>query len=90
MQSWRRWFDEDLSSRKHRWLSPDLVSPAQYLVWLPHSNRDSSRVLVQHGLIDAHFRKALDALLWREDWDPLTSKAFLDFCLLILGAGWRT
>ena len=33
--SWKRWLDEDLSSRPYKWLWPDLIPPAPYLVFPP-------------------------------------------------------
>ena len=30
--AWKRWLHEDLNSRPFRWLRPDLVTPAPYLV----------------------------------------------------------
>ena len=34
--SWKRWLNEDFSSRPFQWLRPDLVPPAPYLVCDPN------------------------------------------------------
>ena len=45
--AWKRWLHEDLSSRPYRWLRPDLVPPAPYLVCDPKLTPGGSGVLVQ-------------------------------------------
>ena len=66
--------EKDLSSRPHRWLRPDLVPPAPFLI-----RPGGSGVLVQPALVDAHFWKAWMSLFRREGRDPVTPEAFLDF-----------
>ena len=56
--SWKRWLHEDPSSRPYKWLRPDLVLPAPYLVCDPSQTPGGSGVLVQPSLIDAQFRKS--------------------------------
>ena len=56
--SWKRWLNEDLSSRPFQRLRPDLVPPAPYLVCDPKQTPGGSGILVQPSLIDAQFRKA--------------------------------
>ena len=45
--SWKRLLHEDVSSRHYRWLRPDLVPPAPYLVCDPFQTPGGSGVLVQ-------------------------------------------
>ena len=56
--SWKKWLNEDLSSRPFHWLWPDLAPPAPYLVCDPKLTPGGSGILVQPSLIDAQFRKA--------------------------------
>ena len=68
--SWKRWLNEDLSSRPFQWLRPDLVPPAPYLVCDPKQTPGGSGILVQPSLIDAQFRKA---------WMPFYPSGVLGF-----------
>ena len=58
LMSWKRWLVEDLTSRPLRWLRPDLVPLAPYLVCPPDQTPGGTGVLVQPILIDAQFRKS--------------------------------
>ena len=77
--SWKRWLNEDLSSRPFHWLRPDLVPPAPYLVCDPKQTPGGSGILVQPSLIDAQFRKAWMPFFRRGERDPVTPQAFLGF-----------
>ena len=61
VRKWARWLREDLSSRPYVWLRPDFVPPSPFLV-VKDPQTQSSRILVEPHLIDAEFRKCLDAL----------------------------
>ena len=77
--SWKRWLHEDLSSRPYKWLRPDLVPPAPYLVCDHRQTPGGSGILVQPSLIDAQFRKAWMPFFRRGERDPVTPHGFLDF-----------
>ena len=57
---WARWWREDLGSRPYALLMPDFVPPSPFLV-IKDPQTQSSQILVEPHLIDAEFRKALDA-----------------------------
>ena len=61
IRRWNRWLREDLSSRPYAWLRPDFVPLSPFLV-VKDPQTQSSRIIVEPHLIDAEFRKALDAL----------------------------
>ena len=71
--AWKRWLHEDLSSRPYRWLMPDLVPPAPYLVCDPKHMPGSAGILVQPSLIDAQFRKAWMPFFRRGEREPVYS-----------------
>ena len=74
--SWKRWLNEDLSSRPFQWLRPDLVPPAPYLVCDPKQTPGGSGILVQPSLIDAQFRKAWLPFFRRGERDPVSPQVF--------------
>ena len=76
--SWKRWLHEDLGSRPYKWLRPDLVPPAPYLVCDPKQTPGGSGILVQPSLIDAQFRKA---------WMPFFSAGRAGSCYPSGGSG---
>ena len=78
-QAWSNWIREDLASRPCRWLRPEFVPPAPYLVCKPQDSPNGSGILVQPALIDAHFRKAWMPYFRREGHPVVTVQAFLDF-----------
>ena len=53
--SWKRWLEEDLSSRPKRWLRPDLATLAPYLTCPGQQTSGRSGLLVQPALIDVIF-----------------------------------
>ena len=55
---WRNWIREDPLVHPYRWLRPDLVPPAPFLLCEPHRTPDGSGVLSDPNQIDAEFRKA--------------------------------
>ena len=61
IRKWKGWLREDLSSRPYAWLRPDFVPPSPLLV-IQDPQSQSSQILVEPHLIDAEFRKAMDAL----------------------------
>ena len=77
--SWKRWLHEDLSSRPYKYLRPDLVPPAPYLICDPKQTPGGSGILVQPSLIDAQFRKAWMPFFRRGERDPVTPHGFFDF-----------
>ena len=77
--AWSNWIREDLASRPYKWLRPEFVPPAPYLVCKPQDSPTGSGVLVQPALIDAHFRKAWMPYFRREGHPVVTVQAFLDF-----------
>ena len=72
--------------RPYKWLRPDVVSPAAYLVCPPDQTPANSGVLVQPALIDVQFRKVWMPFFRREGRDPVTPEAFLDFVGCLFGA----
>ena len=56
--AWSNWIREDLASRPYKWLGPEFVPPAPYLVCKPQDSPNGSGILVQPALNDALFRKA--------------------------------
>ena len=79
LASWRRWLEEDKSSRPYKWLRPDLVPPSPYLVCSEDITPCRSGVLVQPALIDRHFRKSWMPFYRREGRDPVTLDGFIQF-----------
>ena len=77
--AWSNWIREDLTSRPYKWLRPEYVPPAPYLVCKPQDSPNGSGILVQPALIDAHFRKAWMPYFRREGHPVVTVQAFLDF-----------
>ena len=77
--AWSNWIREDLASRPYKWLRPEFVPPAPYLVCKPQDSPNGSGILVQPALIDAHFRKAWMPYFRREGHPVVTVQAFLDF-----------
>ena len=77
--AWSNWIREDLASRPDKWLRPEFVHPAPYLVCKPRDSLNGSGILVQPALIDAHFRKAWMPHFRREGHPVVTVQAFLDF-----------
>ena len=77
--AWTNWIREDLASRPYKWLRPEFVPPAPYLVCKPQDSPNGSGILVQPALIDAHFRKARMSYFRREGHPVVTVQAFLDF-----------
>ena len=77
--AWSNWIREDLASRPCKWLRPEFVPPAPYLVCKPQDSPNGSGILVQPAVIDAHFRKAWMPYLRREGHPVVTVQAFLDF-----------
>ena len=61
-----------------KWLRPDIVPPAEYLVCKIEDSPSGSGILVQPALIDAHFRKAWMPYFWREGHPGVTPQVFLD------------
>ena len=80
--SWKRWLNEDFSSRPFHWLRPDLVPPAPYLVCDPKQTPGGSGILVQPSLIDAQFRKAWMPFFRRGERDPVTPQGVLGILLV--------
>ena len=81
--AWSNWIREDLASRPYKWLRPEFVPPAPYLVCKPQDSPNGSGLLVQPALIDAHFRKAWMPYFLREGHPVVTVQAFLDFVVII-------
>ena len=77
--AWTNWIREDLASRPYKWLRPEFVSLAPYLVCRPRDSPNGSGILVQPALIDAHFRKAWMPYFRREGHPVVTVHAFLEF-----------
>ena len=77
--AWSNWIREDLTSRPYKWLRPEFVPPAPYLVCNPQDSPNGSGILVQPALIDAHFRKAWMPYFRREGHPVVSIQAFLDF-----------
>ena len=77
--AWANWIREDLASRPYKWLRPEFVPPAPYLVCKPQDSPDGSGILVQPVFIDAHFRKAWMPYFRRAGHPVVTTQAFLDF-----------
>ena len=67
LHAWSNWIRQDLSSHPYKWLRPDVVPLAPYLV-----------CMVQPALIDAHCRKAWMPYFRREGHPLVTPQAFLD------------
>ena len=55
LQAWSNWIREHLSFHPKKWLRPDLVPPAPYLVCKPAHSPSGCGVFVQPSL-DAHFQ----------------------------------
>ena len=77
--AWTNWIREDLASRPYKWLLPEFVPPAPYLVCRPRGSPNGSGILVQPALIDAHFRKAWMPYFRREGHPVVAVLAFLEF-----------
>ena len=82
--AWSNWIREDLASRPYKWLRPEFVPPAPYLVCKPQDSPNGSGLLVHPALIEAHFRKAWMPYFRREGHPVVTVQAFLDF----VWSGW--
>ena len=57
LPSWARWLQEDRGASPCQWLRADCVSPSPLLV-IGDKETMSSRILVEHHVVDAEFRKA--------------------------------
>ena len=80
IQAWSRRIRKDLSAHPHKWLRPDFVPPAPYLVCKPEDSPTGSGILVQPALVYTHFRKAWMPYFRRSDCHKeVTYQAFLDF-----------
>ena len=79
LASWKRWLEEDKSSRPYKWLRPDLVPPAPHLICPRDTSPGGSGVLVQPALIDVQCRKAWMPIFRREGRDPVSPESFIDF-----------
>ena len=79
LASWKRWLEEDKSSRPYKWLRPDLVPPSPYLVCSEDITPYRSGVLVQPALIDGQFRKSWMPFFRREGRDLVTPDGFIQF-----------
>ena len=61
IRKWAWWLREDLGSRQYAWLRPDFVPSLLLFLVVRDPRTKSSRILVEPHLVDAEFRKALDA-----------------------------
>ena len=77
LASWKRWLEEDKNSRPFRWLRPDLVLPAPYLVCSQHTTPTGSGILVQPAVIDSQFREEWMPFFRREGRNPVSPDSFL-------------
>ena len=55
---WRNWLREDPLVHPYKWLRPDLVLPAPFLLCQPHLTPGGSGVLADPARIDEEFRNA--------------------------------
>ena len=72
--AWSNWIREDLASLPYKWLRPEFVPPAPYLVCKPQDSPNGSGILVQ-----PHFRNAWMPYFRREGHPVVTVQALLDF-----------
>ena len=70
--AWANWIREDLISSPYKWLRPEFVPPAPYLVCKPQDSHNGSGIY-------AHFRQAWMPYFRREGHPVVTAQAFLGF-----------